>query len=184
MKLSYIFKISLVTIFAIVIQASEMKIKLNKSFFPKKEITIDADSPDRIIVEYDLMYYISDGCAADVITSYKLGGCPRKKYKTLRKESKYIVELGNSSARKGKGPQTIRLSVKQEKKDSYDIIPVITILDGNEDQIKIEDPWFSATKVTLESRDHVINQSQANQKGGEHKGQRNHKDNKVKSHNQ
>ncbi|MGI4993995.1 hypothetical protein ACRXCV_15255 [Halobacteriovorax sp. GFR7] len=184
MRLSNVLKLSLVLIFAVATQASEMKIKLSKSFFPKKEITIDADSPDRIVVEYDLMYYISDGCAVDVVTAYKLGGCPRKKYKTLRKESKYVIELENSSARKGKGPQTIRLSVKQEKKDSYDIVPVITILDGNEDQIKIEDPWFSATKVTLESRDRVINQSQSNQKGGGHKGQSGQKSNKVKSHNQ
>ncbi|POB12876.1 MULTISPECIES: hypothetical protein [Pseudomonadati] len=184
MRLKIVLKSSLVILFAFAIHASEMKIKLNKSFFPKKEITIDADSPDRIIVEYDLLYYISDGCAADVITSYKLGGCPRKKYKTLRKESKYIIELEDSSARKGKGPQTIRLSVKQEEKDSYDIVPVITILDGNEDQIKIEDPWFSATKVTLKSRDRVINQSQSNQKGEVENNQSNRKNNNVKSHNQ
>ncbi|WP_156979686.1 hypothetical protein [Bacteriovorax sp. BAL6_X] len=161
-----------------------MKIKLSKSFFPKKEITIDADSPDRIIVEYDLMYYISDGCAANVITAYKLGGCPFKKYKTHREESKFIIELGESSAKKGKGPQSLRISVKQKKKNSYDIVPVITILDGNEDQIKIEDPWFSATKVTLESRDHVINQSQSNQKINNHNEHKNHKGSNSKSKNQ
>lgn len=144
--------------------ASEKTIDLGKSFFPKKDIIVDADSPEEITVKYHLMYYISDGCATDVVTMYKLGGCLRKKYKTLNQESKYVLNLKESSGRKGKGPQVIRLSVKQEKKNSYDVIPVVEVLDGNEDAISIKDSWFSSTKVKLTARDEVINSSSRGKK--------------------
>ncbi len=157
-------KFIILCLFMASISASEMTVKLSKSFFPKKDIIIDADSPDRIIVEYDLMYSISDGCAADVVTVYKLGGCPFKKYKTIREDGKYIVEIDQSSARKGKGAQTLRLSIKQKKKDSYKTVPVVTILDGNEDKQELKKPFFGKKRVILKSRDHVVNEDQKNQK--------------------
>lgn len=160
------------------IMASEMTVKLRKSFFPRKDIVIDADSPDEIIVKYDLNYYISDGCATDIITTYQLGGCLVKKYKTYREENKYIVIIKDSSARKGKGPQTIRLEVKQKEKNSFDIIPVVTIIDGNEDEVSVKDSWFSKTRVTLSSRDEKINDSHLDEKSTpnveHHSGSENH----------
>lgn len=176
-KLSLIWIASLM--FSTFILASEKTINLGKSFFPKKDIVIDTDSPEEITVKYHLMYYISDGCATDVVTMYKVGGCLRKKYKTLNEESKYILNLKDSSARKGKGAQVIRLSVKQEEKNSYDVIPVVEVLDGNEDAISIKDSWFSSTKVKLTARDEVINSGKRSEKKSPN--QSNTKDSKSKS---
>lgn len=143
---------------------SAMTVDLGRSFFPKKDIIIDADSPDEITVKYKLRYYISDGCAYDIVTSYKLGGCPRQKYKTYEEDSKYILKLDKSSAKKGHGQQVLRLSVKQKERGSYDIVPVVEILEGNEDAISHKDPWWGKAEVKLNSRDRVVNETQKNQK--------------------
>ncbi|RZF22701.1 hypothetical protein DAY19_02710 [Halobacteriovorax vibrionivorans] len=143
---------------------SAMTIDLGRSFFPKKDIIIDADSPNEITVKYKLRYYISDGCAYDIVTSYKLGGCPRKKYKTYEEDSKYILKIDKSSAKAGHGAQVLRLSVKQKERGSFDIIPVVEILEGNEDTISHDDPWFGAAEVKLKSRDRVVNETRENLK--------------------
>ena len=144
--------------------ASEMTVDLGVSFFPKKDIIIDADTPDEIVVKYHIKYSIGDGCSTDIITMYKLGGCLQRKYKTHEEESEFIIKTPSSSARRGKGAQTLRLTVRQEKRNSYDIIPIVTIIDGNEDRIQVEDPWFSSQIVTLTSRDEVINDSRHSEK--------------------